>query len=98
MSTVATAENVTTADAPQLHAVETVSAEHEMHAAEMNRWMLFFGLPALIAAFFVGMVFATGDAWWMGLAIAAIICDTVVLVWLAMSSDTNGVLGDSPAH
>ncbi len=98
MSAVATAENVTTADAPQLHAVETTSAEHEMHAAEMNRWMLFFGLPALIAAFFVGMVFATGDAWWMGLAIASIVCDTVVLVWLAMSSDTNGVLGDSPAH
>src|SRR4029077_14619532 len=99
MSAVATAENLTTADTAHLHAVEgSVAAEHKMHAVEMNRWMLYFGLPALIAAFFVGMVFATGDAWWMGLAITAMVCDTIVLVWLAMSSDTNGVLGDSPVH
>ena len=52
----------------------------------------------LIAAFFVGMVFATGDAWWMGLAITAIVFDIFVLVWLAMSSDTNGVIGDAPGH
>jgi hypothetical protein len=99
MSAVATAESVTTADAPHLHAVEAGrSAEYEMHTAEMNRWMLFFGVPVLIAAFFVGMVFATGDAWWMGLAITAIVCDILVLVWLAMSSDTNGLIGDSPVH
>jgi uncharacterized membrane protein len=99
MSAVATAENVTTVDAPHLHAVETgPSAEYKMHAAEMNRWMVYFGVPVLIAAFFVGMVFATGDAWWMGLAISAIVCDILVLVWLAMSSDTNGLIGDSPVH
>jgi hypothetical protein len=69
-----------------------------MHTAEMNRWMLYFGLPVLVAAFFVGMVFATGHAWWMGLAITAIVVDILVLVWLAMSSDTNGVIGDSPVH
>ena len=99
MSAVATAENAGTAGTPRLHAVEgAVSAEQQMHTAEMNRWMLYFGLPALVAAFFVGMVFATGDAWWMGLAITAIVLDIFVLVWLAMSSDTNGVIGDSPAH
>jgi hypothetical protein len=99
MSAVATAENVTTVDTPHLHAVEpTVSAEQRMHTAEMNRWMLYFGVPALVAAFFVGMVFATGHAWWMGLAITAIVVDIFVLVWLAMSSDTNGLIGDSPVH
>ena len=99
MSAVATAENVTTVDTPHLHAVESsVSAEQEMHTAEMNRWMLYFGLPVLVAAFFVGMVFATGDAWWMGAAITAIVVDILVLVWLAMSSDTNGVIGDAPVH
>jgi hypothetical protein len=99
MSAVATAENVTTADAAHLHVVEgAVSAEQEMHTAEMNRWMLFFGVPVLVAAFFVGMVFATGDAWWMGLAITAIVFDIFVLVWLAMTSDTNGLIGDAPVH
>ena|SRR6516162_10113240 len=99
MSAVATAENLTTADATDLHVVEgTASAEQHMHTAEMNRWMLWFGLPVLVAAFFVGMVFATGDAWWMGLAIAALLVDIFVLVWLAMTSDTNGLIGDSPAH
>ena len=99
MSAVATAENATTAEAAHLHVVEgAASAEQQMHTAEMNRWMLYFGVPVLIAAFFVGMVFATGDAWWMGLAIAALLVDIFVLVWLAMTSDTNGLIGDSPAH
>ena len=33
----------------------------------------------------------------MGLAIAAIVVDIFVLVWLAMTSDTNGSGGDYPA-
>jgi hypothetical protein len=99
MSAVATAQNLTTADTGHLHAVEgTASAEQEMHTAEMNRWMLFFGVPVLVGAFFVAMVFATGDAWWMGLAIGALLVDIFVLVWLAMSSDTNGLIGDAPVH
>jgi len=99
MSAVATAENVTTAEAAHLHVVEgAASAEQQMHTAEMNRWMLYFGVPVLIAAFFVGMVFATGHAWWMGLAIAALLVDIFILVWLAMSSDTNGLIGDAPVH
>jgi hypothetical protein len=98
MSAVATAETLETADA-HLHAVEsTASAEQTMHTAEMNRWMLWFGLPVVVAAFFVGMVFATGDAWWMGLAISALLVDIFVLVWLAMSSDTNGLIGDAAGH
>ena len=95
MSAVATAEALTTPDAATLHVVEPgVSAEHEMHAAEQKRWMVWFGIPALIASLFVGLTFGTGDAWWMGLAITAIVVDIFVLVWLAMSSDTNGVIGE----
>ena len=99
MSAVATAENLTTADVTQPHASASgPSAEQKMHTAEMNRWMLCFGVPVLVAAFFVGMIFATGDAWWMALAITAIVFDIFVLVWLAMSSDTNGLIGDAPVH
>jgi len=99
MSAVAPAETLATPQTHHLHAVEsTASTEHDMHTAEMNRWMLYFGVPALVAAFFVGLVFATGDAWWMGLAIAAIVVDILVLVWLAMSSDTNGLIGEPASH
>ena len=48
----------------------------------------------LVVAFFVGMVFATGEAWWLGLAIATLVVDIFVLIWLAMTSDTNGVIGE----
>ena len=69
----------------------------EVQDAEMKRWMLWFGLPALVCAIFVGITFATGDAWWLGLAIAAILTDILVVVWLAMSSDTNGLINDGPS-
>jgi hypothetical protein len=99
MSAVATAENVTTADAAHLHLVEgAMSAEQQMHAAEANRWILWFGVPVLVAAFFVGMAFATGTGWWMAGVLGAIMVDIFVLVWLAMSSDTNGLIGDAPVH
>jgi hypothetical protein len=70
---------------------------HELEAAEQKRWMTWFGLPALIAAIFVGAVFGTGQEWYLGLAISAIIADIGVLIWLALSSDTNGMLGDGAA-
>jgi len=56
---------------------------------EMYRWMLWFGLPSLVAAVFVGLVFATGSMWWIGGAIAGVIGAISVLIWLAMSSCTN---------
>ncbi len=72
----------------------TGPSTYEIQAAEQMRWMVWFGIPALVAAFFVGVTFATGEAWWLGLAITAIVVDVLVLVWLAMSSDTNGVIGE----
>jgi hypothetical protein len=72
-------------------------SQHEIEAAEQKRWMTWFGSPALVAAIFVGAVFGTGQEWYLGLAIAAIIVDIGVLIWLALSSDTNGALGDTAA-
>lgn len=93
MSAVAT-DAASLTDNP-IHLVEPgVPTIQQIQDAEQKRWMLWFGLPALVAALFTGVCFATGDAWWLGLAIAAIIVDILVVVWLAMSSDTNGLIYD----
>jgi hypothetical protein len=72
----------------------------EIQAREANRWLLWFGLPALAMAIFVGAVFATGAEWLLGGALAFLIADICVLVWLCLSSDTNGHAGpaDAPAR
>jgi hypothetical protein len=98
MSAVASSEAVPASAALAVPGVVSAApAVHDVEAAEQKRWMTWFGLPALIAAFFVGAVFATGQEWYLGLAIAAIVADIGVLVWLAMSSDTNSLIGDHPA-
>ena len=63
----------------------------------MKRWMIWFGIPALVASIFVGAAIGSGHAWIIGLAITAIVVDIFVLVWLAMTSDTNGLIGET-AH
>jgi hypothetical protein len=84
---------------PSLHLVEAkADAREDMHAKEMNRWMLWFGMPVLGMAIFTGAVFATGAEWLLGGALAFLFADICVLMWLCMSSDTNGLLGDAPAH
>ena len=96
MSAVATAEAVSVSDV--VAAVPAAGrSTSEVEAAEQKRWMIAFGVPALVASFFVGLTFATGDAWWLGLAITAIVLDILVLVWLAMSSDTNRLIGEPSA-
>ena len=72
---------------PDLHLV--ASSPAELAQKEMYRWMLWFGLPSLVAALFVALVFATGSMWWIGGAIAGVIAAISVLIWLAMSSCTN---------
>lgn len=81
-------------------AVPAGPSAHELEMAEQKRWMTWFGLPPLFAALFVGLVFGTGQEWYLGLAIAAIVCDVGVLCWLAMSSDTNALIEDRavPQH
>jgi hypothetical protein len=75
---------------PARPALEVVApSAAELAQREMYRWMLWFGLPSLVAAVFVALVFATGSMWWISGAIAGVIAAISVLIWLAMSSCTN---------
>jgi hypothetical protein len=85
--------------APGLHLVpEKAATVADMHAKEMNRWMLWFGTPAVAMAIFTGAALATGTDWLLGGALAFLVADICVLIWLCMSSDTNGLIGEAPAH
>jgi ABC-type dipeptide/oligopeptide/nickel transport system permease subunit len=68
----------------------------ELETREQHRWMIWFGLPVVGAALFIGLLFGTGHELFIAPAVACIVADIMVLVWLAMSSDTNGI-GLEPA-
>jgi hypothetical protein len=85
-------------DAVPVYEVRSAVSINDIQAAEQKRWMIWFGFPVLVAALFLGATFGTGQAWWLGLALASIVGDILVLVWLAMSSDTNGLLGEPVSH
>jgi hypothetical protein len=87
MSAVASAEYTAPAPAPALEVVSRTPAE--IAEQEMYRWMLWFGVPSLVSAIFVALVFATDSMWWIAGAIAGVIGAISVLIWLAMSSCTN---------
>ena len=87
MSAVASAEYAAPAPAPALEIVTKSPAE--VAEEEMYRWMLWFGLPSLVAVVFVALTFATDTMWWIAGAIAGVIAAISVLIWLAMSSCTN---------
>ncbi len=97
MSAVASTTTMSHAAAATAEAV-AARTQQQIEDAEMYRWMRWFGLPVLLAAVFIGITFATSAAWVLSLAIATLIADILVLVWLCMSSDTNGLLGDAPSH
>jgi hypothetical protein len=84
------------AAAPALHVAEGPSL-HEIQAKEMNRWMLWFGAPALVMAIFMSIALAGGGLWAIGGVLTALIVDICVLIWLCMSSDTNGAHVHAPA-
>jgi hypothetical protein len=96
MSAVATTEAVPVNDA-SIHLVESHSTTQQMHDTEQKRWMLWFGLPALIGCFFLGVTFATDSIWWLAAVLTALMVDIFMLVWLAMTSDTNGLIHDGAA-
>ena len=89
MSAVATAEYVPAAPALELVAPSAA----QLAEREMYRWMAWMGLPFGIVAVIVGAMFATGQLWLMGFAIAGIIGVITVMMWLAMSSCTNAEIG-----
>jgi hypothetical protein len=98
MSAVASADAVAVNEQPVPEIAAVPASWHDVEAAEQKRWMLWFGVPALVASIFVGATFATGHAWVLSLAIGALLVDIFVLVWLAMSSDTNGLIGEPSSH
>jgi len=98
MSAVASSHHLPASVAGHAHAAATVShVPLELEAAEQKRWMTWFGFPVLVAAVFVGLVFGTGQEAYLGFAVAAIVADIGVLIWLTLSSDTNGVIGEVAA-
>jgi len=76
---------------PDLHVVEaTHHSVADMQVKEMNRWMVWFGTPLVFMSIFMGATFVTGQVWGIAGVLAALIADICVLIWLCMSSDTNG--------
>lgn len=97
MSAVASTETLHLSAAGGPHEVSN-NAELAIEAHEQKRWMLWFGIPIAVAALFLGLAFGTGQGWYLALAIAAFVFDIGVLIWLAMSSDTNGIIGSQTSH
>jgi hypothetical protein len=97
------AEQVATLEAvvTELHVVEAAAPSlHDIQTKEMNRWMLWFGTPVLVMSLFMGATFVTGEVWGIAGVIAALIADIGILIWLCISSDTNGAAAVelAPAH
>ncbi len=69
----------------------------EIQAAEERRWLTWFGIPALLAAVSLAIVFATDQAWILSVTFAAVLVIIGVLIWLTLSSDTNGAADHSLA-
>ena len=96
------AEQVATLEVvPELHVVEASAPSlHDVQMQEMNRWMVWFGVPVLVMVFFMGATFVTGEVWGIAGVLAALIADICILIWLCMSSDTNGAsaIELTPAH
>jgi hypothetical protein len=91
MSAAAQITDTRTAVVPDLHVVAaTHQSVADMQVKEMNRWMVWFGTPLVFMAIFMGATFVTGQIWGIAGVLAALIADICVLIWLCMSSDTNG--------
>jgi hypothetical protein len=90
----------TQAVVPGLHLAEAAGPSvAEIQTKEMNRWMLWFGTPLVVMAVFMGATFATGSGWGLAGVLGALIADIGILIWLCMSSDTNGAaIEPAPAH
>ena len=77
--------------APDLHAVEAAGpSAQQIQDKEMYRWMLWFGVPVVVMAVFMGIALGSGGIWAIGGVLAALITDICILIWLCLSSDTNG--------
>ena len=77
--------------APDLHAVDAAGPSvAQIQEKEMYRWMLWFGIPVVVMAIFMGATYVTDGLWPIAGVLAALITDICILIWLCLSSDTNG--------
>ena len=75
-----------------LHVVaDTAHTAADLAAKEAFRWMAWFGLPMLGASIFVAAAIATGALWMVGGALFFLIAAICLLIWLCLSTCTNGV-------
>jgi hypothetical protein len=77
----------------------TTHHSHAEAAKEIRRWMAWLGLPTLAACVFLAASLAGLGAW---LLFPAIVAGPGVgglaLIWLALSSDTNGAHAPGESH
>jgi len=77
---------------PELHLAESAhETAAQAETKEMNRWMLWFGIPVVFMAIFMGATFVTNSMYGIFGVLGFLIADICILIWLCMSSDTNGV-------
>jgi hypothetical protein len=71
--------------------VTKTSFDHHVAAAEARRWITALGIPMIVAAAFTAAALAGLGAW---LIAPAIVVGPglggIALIWLALSTDTNG--------
>ncbi len=56
---------------------------------EMYRWMIGFGIPCFLVAFFTSLTFAFDKFWMIGPAIVVLIGTIFALVYLTLTTDLN---------
>jgi uncharacterized membrane protein len=64
---------------------------------EEHRWLAWIGTPMAIAAVFMAISFATGDAWILTFTVIVVILDILVLLMLVLTTDTNSRPLEAPA-
>ena len=75
----------------------TAPTLEQLHPDEVGRWMLLFGLPMLAACVSIGLAFATAFAWfWAGAIVFGPGLGIIALIYLTLSTDTNGVDAHAP--
>jgi hypothetical protein len=64
---------------------------------EEHRWLAWIGTPMVIAAGFMALSFATGEAWILTFTVVIVILDILVLLMLVLTTDTNSRPLEAPA-
>jgi len=70
-----------------------------LYPGEVRRWLTFAGLPMLAACVCVGLAFGTSFRWLYGGAILfGPGIGVLMIIYLAITSDTNGIVAQGAAH